>query len=153
MTQLMNDLVTARPDSLFILAGLILIAVGVVGSIKTYINPGKYGRIAALAIGCVLVVVGCVLYAKQPPANTTPAATPATTTPVAIPAAAAPATAPTPAAVSADVTSTVCTFDAGPLSGATHKLPRAKPHPVGTPCHDMKGNRGHIVAPNTPLTP
>lgn len=165
MTQFMDDLIKAQPDSLFILAGLILIAVGVIGSIKTYIDPGRYGRIAALGIGTVLVIVGFVLYAKQPAsASTTPATTPAsattTTTPAPAPTTATPATALIPpaatnsaAAPGAEVDSTVCTFSSGPLAAHTHELPRAKPHPVGTPCHDLKGNYGTIVAPSTPLTP
>jgi hypothetical protein len=32
-------------------------------------------------------------------------------------------------------------------------LPRAKLHPIGSPCHDLKGNSGSIVAANTPITP
>jgi hypothetical protein len=158
MTQFMDDLIKARPDSLFILAGLILIAIGVIGSIKTYIDPGRYGRIAALGIGTVLVIVGFVLYAKQPAsASAAPAATPASaTTTTATPAAATPATglvAPAAANAAPAVDSTVCTFASGPLAGKTHELPRAKPHPVGSPCHDLKGNYGSIVAPTTPLTP
>jgi hypothetical protein len=146
MTQFFTDLLSARPDTLFILAGLLLIAIGVVGSIKTYIDPGKYGRIAALAIGCLLLIIGCVLYARQPLANSSPAAA----TP-------APAASTTPATVSAapgePVLSAVCTFNAGPLSGDTRFLPRAKPQPIGNPCHDMKGSQGHIVAPTTAITP
>jgi hypothetical protein len=164
MTQFMDDLIKAQPDSLFILAGLILIAIGVIGSIKTYIDPGRWGRIAALGIGTVLVIVGFVLYAKQPAsAAAAPASTPAsattTTTAPAAPTTATPATglvppAPAPGAnPGSSVMSTVCTFSSGPLSGATHELPRAKPHPIGSPCHDLKGDSGSIVAPNTPLTP
>jgi hypothetical protein len=159
MTQFMDDLIKAQPDSLFILAGLILIAIGVIGSIKTYIDPGRWGRIAALGIGTVLVIVGFVLYAKQPAsAATAPATTPAsattTTTAPAAPTVATPATALVPtASPGADAMSTVCTFSSGPLAGKTHELPRAKPHPVGSPCHDLKGDSGSVVAPNTPLTP
>jgi 3-oxoacyl-ACP reductase-like protein len=165
MTQLMDDLIKAQPDSLFILAGLVLIAIGVIGSIKTYIDPGKYGRIGAFRIGTLLVIVGFILYARQPaqPAAAAPANPPAsattTTTAPAAPTTATPATALVPPAAAApaapgtEVDSAVCTFTAGPLSGATHLLPRARPHPVGSPCHDMKGDRGTIVAPNTPLTP
>jgi hypothetical protein len=159
MTQFMDDLIKAQPDSLFILAGLILIAIGVIGSIKTYIDPGRWGRIAALGIGTVLVIVGFVLYAKQPAsAATAPATTPAsattTTTAPAAPTVATPATALVPpASPGANVMSTVCTFSSGPLAGKTHELPRAKPHPVGSPCHDLKGDSGSVVAPSTPLTP
>jgi len=145
---LLDDLFHAQPDSLFILVGLILIVVGVVGSIKTYIDPGKTGRIAALSIGTVLVIVGFVLYAKQPAGGSTAAAT-------ATPAAATTPAATTPAAAAATPAdwSTVCHFSDGPLAGATHELPRAKPQPIGNPCHDLKGNRGQIVAANTPVTP
>jgi hypothetical protein len=126
MTQLMNDLFSAQPDMLCIVAGLILIGIGVVGSIKTYIDPGKYGRIAALSIGAILLIVGFSLYAKQ----STQAAQPQK--PV--------------------VTSSICTFDAGPHAGSTSQLPETALAPVGSPCQDTAGNKGIIVAPDTPLT-
>jgi hypothetical protein len=129
MDKLIDDLLHAQPDSLFIIFGLLLI--GVVGSIKTYIDPGKYGRLAALGIGTILVIVGFVLFSRQP------AATPSAND----------------AVVAAQGGSRICTFKEGPLAGATHLLPHAKLQPIGNPCHDMNGNRGTIVAVGTPLTP
>ncbi|MEO6803215.1 MAG: hypothetical protein ABI197_08235 [Granulicella sp.] len=130
MDKLIDDLLHAQPDSLFIIFGLLLIAIGVVGSIKTYIDPGKYGRIAALGIGTVLVIIGFVLFSKQPAATTS-----------------------ANDAVVAQGGSRICTFKEGPLTGATHLLPRARLQPIGNPCHDMDGNRGTVVAAGTSLTP
>jgi hypothetical protein len=127
MGQLMDDLVKAQPDVLFIIAGLLLIGIGVVGSIKTYIDPGKYGRIAALSIGVVLVVVGFVLYGKQPASM--PAASAATQT----------------APASAGRTRT-CKFTSGPDTGAIRTFPRAAPFPIGGPCYNNKSDHGVGVA-------
>jgi hypothetical protein len=129
MTQLMNDLFTAQPDILFMIAGLVLIGVGVVGSIKTYIDPGKYGRIAALAIGLILLCVGFGLYYRQ----------------------ASQAAVPPPPAKPA-VASSICTFDTGPLAGSTSQLPETDLGSVGSPCQDSAGNKGILVAPDTPVT-
>ena len=51
MDTLLNDIFHAQPDALLMIAGLVFIAVAVVGSIKTYIEPGKNGRIAAGVVG------------------------------------------------------------------------------------------------------
>ena len=210
MTQFMNDLFTAQPDMLCIVAGLILLGIGVVGSIKTYIDPGKYGRIGALGIGAILLIVGFTLYAKQSPQapqpqkpvvsssictfDTGPQAgstsqlpetalapvgspcqdtagnkgivvapdTPLTTASKTNTGGGGVAQAETPSTTSgsaqednarAKPTSRVCTFNRGPLAGATHKLPRDQPQAIGEPCHDLKGNSGFIVAANTPLSP
>ena len=210
MSQLMNDLFTAQPDVLFIIAGLILIGIGVVGSIKTYIDPGKYGRLAALGIGAILLIVGFILYSRQPSQAAQPTKpvadssictfdsgpqagstsqlpetdlgsvgspcqdsagnkgilvapdTPVTAAPktVAVTQArsAASSADPAPAASGSapdqnSQLSRICTFKTGPAAGATHELPRAKLHPIGSPCHDLKGNSGSIVAANTPITP
>lgn len=126
MTQLIHDLFSAQPDMLCIIAGLILIVIGVVGSIKTYIDPGRYGRIAALGFGVVLLVVGFTLYAKSTPQAAEPQK------PVA--------------------NSSICTFDAGPQAGSTNQLPETELAAVGSPCQDSAGNKGVIVAPDTPLT-
>jgi hypothetical protein len=126
MSQLVDDLFKAQPDVLFMIAGLILIGIGVVGSIKTYIDPGKYGRMAALGIGTVLLVVGFTLFLKQGPPPTQPAK------PV--------------------VSSSICTFDTGPQAGSTSQLPETNLAPVGSPCQDTAGNKGIIVAPDTPIT-
>jgi len=126
MGQLMDDLFKAQPDVLFMIAGLILIGIGIVGSIKTYIDPGKYGRVAALGIGVILLTVGFTLYMRQ----------------------AAQAAQPQKPVVS----SSICTFDTGPLAGKTSQLPETALAAVGSPCQDTAGNKGIIVAPDTPLT-
>ena len=126
MGQFIDDLFKAQPYSLCIIAGLVLIGIGVVGSIKTYIDPGKYGRMAALGFGVLLLAIGFTLYARQPspsPGGNTPAAN-----------------------------TSVCTFDAGPLAGSTVQLPETQLGSVGGPCHDDAGNKGVLVAPDTPIT-
>jgi hypothetical protein len=125
MGQLVDDLFKAQPDALFMIAGLVLIGIGVVGSIKTYIDPGRYGRMAALGIGVVLLTIGFVLYARQP---------------------AQPASNPTGAS------SSICTFDVGPLAGKTGELPETQLAAVGSACQDSAGDKGIIVAPDTPIT-
>jgi hypothetical protein len=127
MSQFMDDLFKAQPDVLFMVAGLLLIGIGVVGSIKTYIDPGKYGRIAALGFGTILLGIGFYLYAKQPSQAAQQPSAPA-------------------------VTSSICTFDAGPRAGTTGQLPETTLAPVGSPCQDANGSKGTIVAPDTPLT-
>ena len=209
MGQFIDDLFKAQPYSLCIISGLVLIGIGVVGSIKSYIDPGKYGRMAALGIGVVLLVIGFTLYARQPApsaAGTAPGvstsvctfdAGPLAGSTVQLPetqigvvggpchddagnkgvlvapdtpitarggrrtprdkpgeAASAPALTQAAAEPAADqASSRICKFTAGPLAGAVHELPRAQPHPIGTACHDLRGNSGSIVAENTPLTP
>jgi hypothetical protein len=66
METLLNDIFTAQPDALLMIAGLAFIAVAILGSIKTYINPGKIGRIAAGAVGAILLIVGLVMYKPAP---------------------------------------------------------------------------------------
>jgi hypothetical protein len=126
MSQLLDDLFKAQPDILFMIAGLVLIGIGVVGSIKTYIDPGKYGRMAALGIGTILLVVGFTLFAKQAPPPVQPS--------------------------NKVVSSSICTFDTGPRAGSTRQLPETNLAAVGSPCQDDAGNKGVIVAPDTPIT-
>jgi hypothetical protein len=115
----------AQPYMMCIVAGLILIGIGVVGSIKTYIDPGKFGRIAALGIGAMLLIVGFTLYARQPAQAAQP---------------------------QKPTVSSICTFDTGPQAGLTSQLPETALAPVGSSCQDTAGNKGTIVAPDTPLT-
>lgn len=67
MDTLLNDLFHAQPDVLLMIAGLAFIAVAIVGSIKTYINPGNAGRIAAGAVGLVMLIAGLLMYKPAPP--------------------------------------------------------------------------------------
>jgi hypothetical protein len=73
METLLNDIFTAKPDALLMIAGLAFIGVAVVGSIKTYIDPGKAGRIAAGAVGGILLIAGLAMYkaAPAPPSTST----------------------------------------------------------------------------------
>jgi hypothetical protein len=143
MDQLIDDLLHAQPDVLFIIAGLVLVLIGVVGSIKTYIDPGKNGRIAALAIGIILLVVGSILYTKQPPSGggTPPPsaqANPAQTAPAGQSAQTAAQTSAQPTTQ----TTRACRFTSGPDTGQTRRFPRAKPFLVGAPCYNLKGDHG-----------
>lgn len=48
--------------NLFIIAGIIFMAIAVVGNIKGKIEPGKTGRIVAGILGFILVVSGLIMY-------------------------------------------------------------------------------------------
>ncbi|WP_263381954.1 hypothetical protein [Granulicella arctica] len=130
MTELLSELFKAQPDVLLMLAGLVLIGIGVVGSIKTYIDPGKYGRIAALGIGAILLTIGVTLHARELTDLAKAAINPVKSTEM----------------------SSICTFDTGPLAGNTNLLPETQIGSVGGACKDTAGNSGILVGPNTPVT-
>ena len=65
MDTLLNDIFHAQPDALLMIAGLIFIGIAIVGSVKTYFDPGKVGRIAAGGVGAVLLIAGLFMY--KPP--------------------------------------------------------------------------------------
>jgi hypothetical protein len=46
-------------------AGLIFVALAVVGSVKTYVDPGRNGRIASGVVGGLLLVLGLYMYAQR----------------------------------------------------------------------------------------
>ncbi|MEO6803498.1 MAG: hypothetical protein ABI197_09690 [Granulicella sp.] len=71
MDTLLNDIFHAQPYALLIIAGLAFIGIAIVGSVKTYFDPGKAGRIAAGGIGAILVIVGVFMYkpALGPPST------------------------------------------------------------------------------------
>ena len=66
MRALFNDLFHAQPDALFMVVGLAFLAVSIIGSVKTYFDPGKYGRIAAGVLGLGLLLFGFHLYTPTP---------------------------------------------------------------------------------------
>ena len=90
MEDLIASLSTAPIANLLILGGLVFLGIAVVGKISGKIEPGKSGRIAAGALGTVLLIVGSIMHvmpapsATPPPATVAPQATPVqpTSTPV-----------------------------------------------------------------------
>ena len=58
MMDLVKELSQARLDSLFVLAGLLFLAVAVLGNISGAIQPGKTGRIVSAVLSPVLLVAG-----------------------------------------------------------------------------------------------
>jgi hypothetical protein len=66
MDTLLNDLFRAKPDALLMIAGLAFLTIAVIGNVKTYIDPGKVGRIAAGGIGGILLLGGISMYRAAP---------------------------------------------------------------------------------------
>jgi hypothetical protein len=64
-----NDIFHAQPYALLIIAGIAFLGVAVIGSVKTYFDPGKNGRIAAGVVGLLLLSIGLFLYvpSMKPP--------------------------------------------------------------------------------------
>ena len=129
------------------IVGLLFIAIAVVGSIKTWIDPGKFGRLAAGVIGAILVIVGFRLYGTTPAANSVSAPVPTAAAVVA------------PTAVNggstggAGAVSTLCKFFQGPKAGTTHDFAgKSQPLRVGTPCRDGQGSEGYVQPPATTVT-
>ncbi len=128
------------------IAGLVFIAIAVVGSIKTYIDPGKNGRIAAGAVGALMLIAGLVMYkpAPAPPSTsadeavakssgTNGAGGQATTTACYVPGkwpvevgkqmtVGDSCTNPAGAAGKAVSVNPVCTYTSGPLAGTSQQL-------------------------------
>ncbi len=63
---------SAPVATLFIIAGLLFLAIGVVGSIKGRIQPGKTGRIMSGVAGAILIVMGLLMHQKSGEAITHP---------------------------------------------------------------------------------
>jgi len=84
MGSIIDDLLHAQPNGLMVLAGLLFLAIAIVGSVKTYFNPGKGGRIAAGGVGAVLLIAGLWMSNHNntggPSAAAPPPETPGTTT-------------------------------------------------------------------------
>jgi hypothetical protein len=68
MDTFLNDLFHAQPNALLVIAGLVFLAISIVGSVKTYFDPGKNGRIAAGVAGALLLIVGLVMSRSAAPA-------------------------------------------------------------------------------------
>jgi hypothetical protein len=138
MDTLLNDLFHAQPDALLMLTGILFIAIAIVGSIKTYIDPGKVGRIAAGAVGAVLLIAGLVMYQKQPQAP------PDTTTAQAVAQSTAAQTASQPAAQPAAPQTTTACFVRKRWPVDLHK-----PMTVGQSCTLPDGQTGQAVLVNS----
>jgi len=165
--QFLSSLFSAQPSALFLVSGILFLAVAAVGSVKTYINPGNTGRIVSGAIGVVLIVCGLWLNAKQS-ANTTGKQLEQTATPPAIGTTPQDQSNPVPAHSArpsphphrteaqpfnaADI-STVCKFSAGLAAGHTYDYSPWYPGgPVGTSCTDGLNSVGIIIAkPDGPV--
>jgi hypothetical protein len=48
--------------NLFILAGILFLLIAAMGSFRNYFNAGKWGRIASIAFGGVLLAIGLGIY-------------------------------------------------------------------------------------------
>jgi hypothetical protein len=128
MGALFNDLFHAQPDALFMVVGLAFLAVSVIGSVKAYFDPGKWGRIAAGVLGLGLVLFGFHLYKPRAAAQ----GRTVVNRPVEGGGGAA--------------ESTLCRFAQGPKAGRTENFPRRQPLPVGAACQDGQGSEGVVVA-------
>lgn len=66
MPEFIKELLQARLDTLFVLAGLVFLGIAIVGNISGRIQPGKGGRIASAVVGPVLIIAGLWLHASHP---------------------------------------------------------------------------------------
>jgi hypothetical protein len=133
MDKLFDDLFHAQPDALFMVVGLAFLAVAVIGSVKAYFDPGKWGRIAAGVLGLGLVLFGFHLYTPRP------VMAPGVLRPGARPVAGG--------AGAGEAGSTWCKFYQGPKAGTTHDFAgKGQPMRVGAVCRDGQGSEGFVVA-------
>src|SRR5262245_66684937 len=65
MEGLISHVIDAPLTNLCVLAGLVFLGVAVVGNISGKIQPGAYGRLAAGALGTVLLLYGIVNHADN----------------------------------------------------------------------------------------
>jgi hypothetical protein len=168
MDTLWNDIFHAQPDALLMIAGLAFLAVAVIGSVKSYFDPGKIGRIASGGVGAILLVTGLAMYSRTPGAAPTASAAQAvaqstgapgqTTTACYVPGK-WPSEVGKPMTVGdscsdasgkpgkAVLVNPVCTFTSGPLSGTSQRFNHLMY--VGYSCvsPDHK-NQGSVLAPS-----
>ena len=166
METLLDDIFHAQPDALLMIAGLVFLGIAVVGSVKSYFDPGKNGRIAAGAVGTVLLIAGLVMYKPGAAAPTTSAEQVAaassstagqTTTDCYVPgkwpievgkqmAAGDSCTNPKGEPGKAVVASNLCTYTSGAKSGSSEQLGHLMY--VGFSCVSPdKQSRGTVLAP------
>ena len=148
------------------IAGLVFLGIAVVGSVKSYFDPGKNGRIAAGAVGTVLLIAGLVMYKPGAAAPTTSAEQVAaassstagqTTTDCYVPgkwpievgkqmAAGDSCTNPKGEPGKAVIASNLCTYTSGAKSGSSEQLGHLMY--VGFSCVSPdKQSRGTVLAP------
>lgn len=65
MGEFFSELLKAQPDTLLVVAGVVLLMIAAVGNIAGKIEPGKQGRIAAGFIGAILVGVGLWMHSQH----------------------------------------------------------------------------------------
>jgi hypothetical protein len=65
MGDFFSELLKAQPDTLLVVAGVVLLLIAVVGNIAGKIEPGKQGRIAAGLIGATLIGVGLWMHSQH----------------------------------------------------------------------------------------
>ncbi len=124
MGTLFDDLFHAQPDALFMVVGLAFLAVSVIGSVKAYFDPGKWGRLAAGVLGLGLVLFGFHLYRPRAQGQMRPGRP-----------------------VAGGATSTFCKFAEGPKAGTTVDFSgKSQPLRVGAVCRDGQGSEGFVVA-------
>src|SRR5438876_12283138 len=73
MDESVTNLTAAPMAHVFVIAGLLFLAIAVVGRVSGKFNAGKTGRIAAGGLGTVFLVVGLLMYAHTsgpPPKDT-----------------------------------------------------------------------------------
>jgi hypothetical protein len=127
MGTLFDDLFHAQPDALFMVVGLAFLAVAVIGSVRAYFDPGKWGRIAAGVLGLGLVLFGFHLY--KPKAAAQGLGRPRVER-----------------AGEGERMSTLCKFAEGPKAGRMQNFPNKEPLRVGAVCRDGQGSEGFVVA-------
>jgi hypothetical protein len=132
MGKLFDDLFHAQPDALFMVVGLAFLAVAVIGSVKAYFDPGKWGRLAAGALGLGLVLFGFHLYTPRPAGGQMRPGM---------------GRVGPERPVEGGPMSTLCKFAQGPKAGTTHDFSgKAQPLRVGAVCRDGQGSEGFVVA-------
>lgn len=163
--QFLQSLLNSQPPVLFMVAGILFLAIAVVGSVRTYFDPGIYGRVASGVLGVALVILGLYLNGRRQPSSNPPVvATPSTQQSQAATSQTAPFHEPTHPHHAPDgaqlnnvvpqLTSTVCKFNSGfgPVAGKTYDYAPLAALPVGSPCQDGLGSIGIIIArPSGPV--
>ena len=72
----LTDILSAPIANVLILAGLVFLALGVIGKISGRIEPGRSGRIASGVFGAIFVATGLFFYITRPDNGPPPAETP-----------------------------------------------------------------------------
>ena len=65
MADFLKELLQARFDTLFVLAGLLFLGIALLGNISGKIQPGKGGRIACAVVGPILIFSGLWMHSEH----------------------------------------------------------------------------------------